>query len=86
MNEVTTRMAMDNIKTNRTVNDTRTRGRTNRSNTFRSIMIVSFIVAPTDLDLLQLTMNRMQKAESEARYLTSELKDKVKEKSNLLFT
>lgn len=86
MNEVTTRMAMDNIKTNRTVNDTRTRGRTNRLNIFRSIMIVSFIVAPTDLDLLQLTMNRMQKAESEARYLTSELKDKVKEKSNLLFT
>jgi hypothetical protein len=33
--------------------------------------------APTDLDLLQLTMNRMQKAESDARYLTSELKDKV---------
>ena len=86
MNEVTTRMAMDNIKINRTVNDTRIRGKRNRSNAFRSIMIVSFIVAPTDLDLLQLTMNRMQKAESEARYLTSELKDKVKEKSNLLFT
>jgi hypothetical protein len=37
----------------------------------------SFSTAPTDLDLLQLTMNRMQKAESDARYLASELKDKV---------
>ncbi|CAF0921480.1 unnamed protein product [Rotaria sordida] len=58
LNEVTSRMAADNIKTNRTMNDSRIRG-------------------PTDLDLLQLTMSRMQKAESDVRYLTSELKDKT---------
>ncbi|CAF1338075.1 unnamed protein product [Rotaria sordida] len=58
LNEVTSRMATDNIKTNRTMNDSRIRG-------------------PTDLDLLQLTMSRMQKAESDVRYLTSELKDKT---------
>jgi len=29
------------------------------------------------LDLLQLTMSRMQKAESDARFLSSELKEKV---------
>lgn len=33
---------------------------------------------PTDLDLLQLTMHRMQKAESDARRQASELKDKVR--------
>ncbi|CAF1373176.1 unnamed protein product [Adineta steineri] len=58
LDDVTSRIAMDNMKTNRSVNDSRIR-------------------APTDLDLLQLTMNRMQKAESDARYLTSELKDKT---------
>ncbi|CAF3645496.1 unnamed protein product [Rotaria sp. Silwood1] len=58
LNEVTSRMAMDNIKTNRTMNDSRIR-------------------APTNLDLLQLTMSRMQKAESDVCYLTSELKDKT---------
>ena len=29
------------------------------------------------MDLLQLTMSRMQKAESDARFLSSELKEKV---------
>ncbi|CAF4130733.1 unnamed protein product [Rotaria sp. Silwood2] len=58
LNEVTSHMAMDNIKTSRVIKDSRIR-------------------APTDLDLLQLTMNRMQKAESDVCYLTSELKDKT---------
>ena len=40
-------------------------------------MIYFLILAPTDLDLLQLTMNRMQKAESDVRYLNSGLKHKV---------
>ena len=40
--------------------------------------------APTDLDLLQLTMNRMQQAESDLRHVTSELKEKVNvEKRNV---
>ncbi|UJR13873.1 hypothetical protein I4U23_000881 [Adineta vaga] len=58
LDEVTSRMALDNMKSYRSTNDSRIR-------------------APTDLDLLQLTMNRMQKAESDVRYLTSELKDKT---------
>ena len=69
MNEVTTRMATDRIQANRT------RGfvgsATNSSTCF-------FPSGPTDLDLLQLTMNRMQKAESDLRFATSELKEKVK--------
>lgn len=48
---------------------------------FCELNILRFIIAPTDLDLLQLTMSRMQKAESDVRYLTSELKDKVIKKA-----
>ncbi|CAF1220465.1 unnamed protein product [Adineta ricciae] len=58
IDEVTSRMALDNMKSHRSTNESRIR-------------------APTDLDLLQLTMNRMQKAESDVRYLTSEVKDKT---------
>ncbi len=77
-------MAMDNIKTNRTMNDSRIRGLNKMINQFFVNNYSSFSIAPTDLDLLQLTMNRMQKAESDVRYLSSELKDKVINNHNFI--
>ncbi|CAF0951823.1 unnamed protein product [Didymodactylos carnosus] len=68
MNEITTRMATDNIKAN---NVGRLPGVPLSQNSSDSR-----IRAPTDLDLLQLTMQRMQKAEADVRYLSSQIKEK----------
>ncbi len=78
---MTSRMAMDNIKTNRTINDSRIRGSIYEKKI--NFCSVFSCIAPTDLDLLQLTMNRMQRAESDVRYLNSELKDKVRKISRI---
>lgn len=59
-------------ETNDLLNEVTTRMATNRTREFHT--------GPTDLDLLQLTMTRMQKAESDLRHSTSELKEKVRRK------